>query len=110
MKTLIQSVMALLIIYAVSTTSYAREVEPESTLKKELHAMMSDIALPKGEDYEAEVKFLVNEDNQIVIVSVNAADQFVENLIKQRLNYQKVKSSEAKTNKINKVKFKLKQP
>jgi len=110
MKTLSKSILALLFICALSATSNARDIAPEKTLKKELHSLMADIKLPQGEDFEATVKFLVNEDNQIVIVSVDTENQFVESLIKDRLNYRKIKSDEAKPNKINKVKFTLKQP
>lgn len=110
MKTLSKSILVILLAFGITLTSSAREIAPESTLKKELHAMMSDIKLPDGESFEATVKFLVNEDNQIVIVSVDTNDQFVESLIKNRLNYQKIQSDEATPNKINKVKFTLKQP
>jgi len=110
MKTLTKSLLALLFVCALTITSNAKDIAPENTLKKELHSMMSDIKLPQGEDFEATVKFLVNEDNQIVIVSVDTNDSFVESLIKTRLNYQKIKSEEATPNKINKVKFTLKQP
>lgn len=110
MKTICKSLLALLFVGTLSFTAQAKDISPEKSLSKEIASMMANIVLPEGNDFEAEVKFLVNKDNQIVIISVDAAESFVETLIKNRLNYKEVKSEETSINKINTVKIKLKQP
>lgn len=110
MKTIGKSILALLFVGALSFSLQAKDIAPEKTLKSEIASMMKGVVLPLGNDYIAEVKFLVNADNEIVIVSVESDEEFVETLIKERLNYKKVKSDEALPNKINTFKMKLKQP
>lgn len=110
MKTISKVLFALLFVGTFSLTAYAKDVGPKETLKKEIARLMSGVELPDGGDFSADVKFLVNEDNQIVVVAIDTDDKYVESLIKHRLNYRKVKSDEAKVNKINQIKFTLKQP
>ena len=110
MKTIGKTILALLFVGSLSITAQAKDIAPEKTLAKEIASMLSNIQLPSGDDIVAEVKFLVNADNEIVIVSVDADESFVETIIKGKLNYQKVKSDEATPNKVNTVKIRLKQP
>jgi len=110
MKTICKSLLALLFVGTLSFTAQAKDIAPEKTLSKEIAAMLANIEIPEGDDLMAEVKFLVNKDNEIVIVSIDAEGSFVEDVIKNRLNYKKVKSDEATPNKINTVTIKLKQP
>ena len=110
MKTIGKTIIALLFVGSLSFTAQAKDIAPEKTLSKEIASMLANIQLPAGDDILAEVKFLVNAENEIVIVSVNAEKSFVESMIKGKLNYQKVKSNEATPNKINTVKIRLKQP
>lgn len=110
MQTLTKSILALLFVGTLTFSANAKEVAPENNLKQELSSLMSGISLPEGENFEAEVEFLVNEDNEIVIVSVDTEHEFLEDLIKYKLNYREVKSEAAVPNKVNKVKFTFKQP
>ena len=110
MKTIGKTILALLFVGSLSITAQAKDITPEKTLSKEIASMLANIALPAGNDIVAEVEFLVNGDNEIVIVSINADQSFVESMIKDKLNYQIVKSEEATPNKINTVKIRLKQP
>ena len=110
MKTIGKTILALLFVGSLSFTAQAKDIAPEKTLAKEIASMLSNIELPAGDDIVADVKFLVNTDNEIVIVSVDTDESFVKSMIKDKLNYQKVKSDEAKPNKINTVKIRLKQP
>ena len=110
MKAICKSLLALLFVGTLSLTVQAKDIAPENTLSTEIKAMMANVNLPAGNNFEAEVKFLVNAENEIVIVSVDSNESFLETLIKDRLNYQKVTSDEATPNKINTIKIKLKQP
>ncbi len=110
MKTICKSLLALLFVGTLSFTAQANDIAPEKTLSAEIASMMTGIVLPAGDDFEAKVKFLINKDNQIVVVSVDTQDEFMESLIKSRLNYRTVTSDEATPNKINTVKIKVKQP
>ena len=110
MKTICKSLLALLFVGTLSFSAQANDITPEKTLSKEIAAMLVNIQIPEGSDLTAEVKFLVNQDHEIVIVSVDAEGSYVEGVIKNRLNYKKVKSDEAAPNKINTVNIKLKQP
>ena len=110
MKTICKSLFALLFVGTLSFSAQASDITPEKSLSKEIASMLANIELPEGDDFLAEVTFLVNADDEIVVVSVDADEAFVESLIKNRLNYKKVTSVQATHNKINTVKIKLKQP
>ena len=110
MKTISKVLCAILFVGTLSLTASASDIKPEKSLSKEIQSFMSNIELPEGPDYQAMVKFLVNENKEIVIVSVDTKDDTIKEIIKGRLNYRKVKSDEAVPNKINQIKLTMKQP
>ena len=46
-----------------------------------------------NEDVDALVKIFINEDNEIVVLSVDTDNSAVETFIKRRLNYKKLSTS-----------------
>lgn len=69
---------------------------PGKSLRKELVKMMDRPELNKNgiKDAEAEVRFLVNEYNEVQVLSVTTDNPYLEAFIKNRLNGQKVNTAE----------------
>lgn len=113
MKTISKLVLALLLVGSLSTSAVAHDSiipTPETSLQTQISKMMSGVVLPSPQNHEAQVKFLVNGDNQLVVISVDTEDERIESLIKNRLNYKEVESVDTPYYKINKIKITLKQP
>jgi len=99
-------------MFFISTMSLSAMATNEPTAKdlhQEIAALLNDIQLPEGNDYQAIVDFVVNEENQIVVVAVETQDDFVDALIKSRLNYKTIET-DTESNKMKQVKITLKQP
>ncbi|WP_459209958.1 hypothetical protein [Aquimarina rhabdastrellae] len=63
-------------------------------LSDEIGVLLKDPSFKIEEDIKAQVTFTLNKDNEIVVLSVESESVQVEGYIKNRLNYQKVKTSE----------------
>lgn len=69
---------------------------PGKSLRKELVKMMDSPELSKNgiKDAEAEVRFLINEYNEVLVLSVKTDNPYLESFIKNRLDGQKVNTAE----------------
>ena len=112
MKAITKSLLALLFVAAVGLVNLnAKDVYPSTTISEEITELMQNVVLPDGSDYfHANVTFVVNQDKEIVVVSVDTEDDFIESIIKTRLNYKKVDAEKVAVNKISTVKVTLRQP
>lgn len=99
----------MLFVGLFSLTALATNEPTNQDIQKEIASLLDDIKLPEGDDYQAVVDFMINDDNQIVVVSVDTEDAFVDSLIKSRLNYKTIDAT-APANKLNSIKITLKQP
>lgn len=50
----------------------------------------NNIVLEENQEISASVKFMVNENGEIVVLSVRTGDEVVESFVKARLNYQEI--------------------
>ncbi|MFD0796982.1 hypothetical protein ACFQZJ_05890 [Maribacter chungangensis] len=68
--------------------------EPTRGLSEQITELLSDNSFSEGEcDSTAQVRFTLNEEGQIVVLSVETASENLERFVKNRLNYKKVKIS-----------------
>lgn len=72
------------------------ETDPKKTaVLKELASLLKNPAIKAGEkDLKAKVYFMINRENEIVVLQVEAENDLVESYIKSRLNYKEMKCKE----------------
>lgn len=89
------------------TTGNLFATEPSTDPSKELSAqigeLLEDHRLVIEEDVTATVRFTLNEQGEIVVLSVQTEDEDLEKLVKARLNYEKVELDQYTAGKMYKV-------
>ena len=74
--------------------------DPGKRLTQEIHAMLDDNEFAAKQDVVAKVRFMINKEGEIVIVTVDSADQNVAQFVKGRLNYKKIDTEGLATGKL----------
>ena len=82
-----------------ASTNPIETVEPE-TVKETISKLLKNPRVQFNKDMNAMVKFTINDDNEIVVLSVDTQNEAFESFIKTRLNYKKI-SKQAIGNKRN---------
>jgi hypothetical protein len=119
MKKLKLTITAIALCFATITAS-ATETTPSTVTKKETNkAFRSKIVsligseapsyLTDGKDVTAKLSLMLNNKNQLIVVSVNTKSGMVEEYVKGKLNYQKIKVKGLKKGEIYHVPLTIKQ-
>ena len=86
--------LALAFSFASSVSVYATEptdsTEPAKMISKQIGKLLEDPHFPIEKDEVAEVRFMLNDKNEIVVLTVDSTNNQVERFIKARLNYIKL--------------------
>ena len=75
---------------------FANDKNPENSgqeLSNQIQKMLIDNRFDVANDLTANVRFTINSDGEIVVLSVTTADKVLEGFVKGRLNYKKVKNA-----------------
>ena len=100
-----KTIKSLLLVAAIifSSVSFANNdpsKKNETNLRKaistELSAMLKDPSIQLEKTVETTVKLMLNDENEIVVISVGCDDEKVNSYVKSRLNYKKLKNVESK--------------
>ena len=93
MKT-VKTLLLALVITCSSALSASADKEPNGTkaVAKEVASLLKKPNFKLDKDVLVFVKFTLNDDHEIVVLSVDSEDSKIENYIKKRLNYVKLKS------------------
>jgi len=70
---------------------------PDKALSTEIHSLLKKNNFNVEEDLTAEVRFTINQEGEIVVLSVQTENVSLEGFVKSRLNYKKVVTNEAKS-------------
>lgn len=100
------SLVFLSAVFLVTTSLSATEPEPASEASKQLFSQISQLLDKKitvEEDLTATVMITINEDSEIVVISVDTGDEKLEQALKARLNYEKVDLAPHHAGKLYKV-------
>ena len=87
----------------VGGTVSANATEPANPTKKlatQIHAMLEANYFNVETDVTADVRFTINKEGEIVVLSVDTDNDALEGFVKGRLNYQKVELDSAKEGKL----------
>ena len=67
--------------------------ENPTAFSKEIKSLLGNHDFSLNQDLNAKVTFVVNNENELVVLSVETQDQILESFIKSRLNYKKIKAN-----------------
>lgn len=79
-----------------------KRVEPSETLSVQISKMLKEntFALKENSELTAQVRFIINNEGEIVVMSVDTEYSNLEGFVKSRLNYKKVQLNNYKEGKI----------
>ncbi|MEL6810339.1 MAG: hypothetical protein AAFP76_03270 [Bacteroidota bacterium] len=94
MKTIKSITAALLLLLITTTTAYAigDDRPKKSQIHKELTKLLRGPDFYVEKDVKAIAHVIVNDHNELIVISVTTEDENLESYVKSRLNYHKVKS------------------
>jgi len=85
--------LAAIAFLFVNNTAFANNNESGNPISNEIGRLLEKPSLEIEESMDAVVTFIFNENQEIVVLSVDTNDSSIETYIKSRLNYKKLKSS-----------------
>lgn len=90
-----KTIKALLLVVAIAFSSalYASDKptkDTSSSISEEIGQLLKNPNFTVEEDILANVKVFFNEDNEIVVLTVNSESEYIDSYIKSRLNYKKM--------------------
>lgn len=94
-----KNLVVLFSVLVLGTTSiFASSGTPadsEQQLRNQIATLLKNPKIVvENDSLKADIEFVLNNEGEIVVLSVNASDTTVENYVKSRLNYKKVDSTE----------------
>ena len=108
-------VLAAIAISFASLTATATETEPKSSnneLRSQIVSLLGSEAptsITDGKDVKASVSLMLNNKNQIVVLSIDSKSGSVETFVKSKLNYQTIDVKGLKKGEIYRVPLTIKQ-
>jgi len=99
-------VLAITFTVALSATTNPDGLEP-NVLANEITTLLKNPEFRIAEDLRANVTFMLNKKNEIVVISVDTESEQLERYIKTRLNYSKLKEGLSTTAKTYKIPVKI---
>lgn len=92
MKTM--KILLLAVVFTFSSVLTAStepiKADPNTTISNEIGKLLKNPKFTVDQDLTAEVKVTINDNNEIVVLSVNSETPALEGFIKNRLNYNKL--------------------
>lgn len=85
-------------LFAVGTLSATttEDLKPTKKLAHQILKMLETNSFDIEDDMVADVRFTINKEGEIVVLSVDTEVEVLENFVKARLNYQKVELENAR--------------
>lgn len=100
-------IVAITFSSAVSANTEPIEETKPNTVSKSVGELLKNPEFQLNEDVNAIVNIFINEEDEIVVLSVDTDNEVVEKYIKNRLNYQKLSKEAIGYNKSYKVPVKM---
>ena len=94
---IIKSIALIILLFSLNSLSASEgNTDPKKgQIITELTSLLQKPGISaKGHDLQARVYFMLNRDNEIVVIQVEAESATLEDYIKNRLNYKKVKCND----------------
>lgn len=89
-------------LFAVGTltANTSENLNPTKKLSAQIHQMLESNSFDVDDDLVANVRFTINKEGEIVVLSVETENETLEGFVKGRLNYQKVDLQNTKEGKL----------
>lgn len=101
------SLVFLSAVFLATTSLSAANPEPASEASKKITShiekLLKDNSFDVEEDLTAMVMITINENSEIVVISVETGDEDLEQVLKSRLNYEKVELGSQYSGKLYRV-------
>lgn len=111
MKTLKTIITIIAISLSTVFSVAATEKEPTNTnksLRTELVSLLGDkIPLDIDRSYSAEISFIVNNENEVIVISVDSKVSSFVKYAKTRLNYKKINTKNIKKGEVYRMPIKI---
>lgn len=105
-----KNLAVVIFVFAMSvTTTFANNDDKRKEEVKNLRTQIVQLLgnYSSAVNVKAEVTFMINKKGEIVIVSVNSESNDVQTFVKNKLNYKRVKNTNAKRMEIYKMPLKI---
>jgi len=89
MRTFKTLLLVAVITFSCALTANATEKPLEATITNEIGELLNNPQFTVEHDVQAFVRIVFNQDNEIVVLSVDSDNKMVNSFIKNRLNYKK---------------------
>ncbi|MBT8183834.1 MAG: hypothetical protein KJN76_03265 [Eudoraea sp.] len=86
--------VAMLLAVGTSFANADKPKNPNKNLSAQIGDLLDNNSFIVDSDLTAKVKFTVNRDQEIVVLSVESDSDLLEQFVKSRLNYEKVELQE----------------
>jgi hypothetical protein len=102
MRKLSYVIVAAMLLSSGSILATSTElVEPTTSISVQIYEMLSDNSFSEGEyNSTAQVRFTLNNEGQIVVLSIDTESEDLERFVKIRLNYKKIEISNVEEGKL----------
>ncbi|MBT8259841.1 MAG: hypothetical protein KJN82_00885 [Bacteroidia bacterium] len=92
MKTLKTSLLIAALVFSSVLSAAPVKKDKSTTLTEEIGTLLQNPNFEINEDITASVNIILNEEHEIVVLSVEAPNSKIEGFIKNRLNYKQVET------------------
>lgn len=93
LKTLVLGAAIAFSTVLFASTNPEKNDEPTTTINQTVGDLLKNPNFELEKDQKATVTLLVNSENEIVVLSVDTKNEYIENYIKSRLNYETIAES-----------------
>jgi hypothetical protein len=90
MRTFKTILLVAVITFSCALSASATEKTLETSITNEIGKLLNNPKFIIEHDVQAFVRIVFNEDNEIVVMSVDSDSKMINNFIKSRLNYKKL--------------------
>jgi len=82
------------LVFATSALAFSAGLSPESNLRSEIVELIAqpDISVLDGQDVVANLRLMINENDELIVIDSGTNNVQLDKYIKSRLNYKKIKS------------------
>ena len=99
-KSLVFFATVLFVAASAIAANPIKSVEPSTTLSAQIQEMLKTHTFEIESDVVANVRFTLNKEGEMVILSVDTDDAVIESFVKGRLNYKKLELQNPKEGKL----------
>ncbi|MFK8105279.1 MAG: hypothetical protein AB8G15_22395 [Saprospiraceae bacterium] len=101
------------LLFANSTFATNPATDPKvakQELRSEIVQLIKSPIMEGLEEVGAKISFMINDDNEVIVLNVKTESNYIDGFVKQRLNYQTVNVEGLKKNKKYSMKVNFKHP